>query len=229
MYNSEYIKKSSEKAQKNIPERDMFGDILVYIKDPLPPNVDIDRVIKTLEKTVPKEFLFNIDVVYVGEFASFYKNGRNFNAMYENRALYISSTQTNEEDMVDDIVHEIAHALEDQRGQEIYFDNTIKNEFLGKRQRLYQILKQENLNPSYEKFLQTNYDQELDDYLYKEVGYPILASLIVGLFYSPYAITSLQEYFANGFENFFLKDPNYLKDISPFLYKKINKLLENIE
>ena len=85
------------------------------------------------------------------------------------------------------------------------------------------------LKRPYKKFLQTNYDRELDKYFYEDVGYATMASMSIGMFYSPYAATSLREYFANGFENFFLKDSNYLKDISPFLYKKINNLVDKAE
>jgi len=227
MFSPEYIKKSSEHAQKNRSERDIFNNIPIYIKDPLSANIDLDKAIERIERTIPRGFLYNVDVIYIGDFDSFHKDGRSFNAKYEDGALYISNIQTDEEDMVDDIIHEIAHAVEEQNMEKIYFDNTIEKEFLGKRKRLYQGLKQEGLNPPHKKFLQVNYDQELDNYLYKEVGYPILASLVVGLFYSPYAVTSLQEYFANGFENFFLRDSNYLKDISPYLYKRIDELVES--
>jgi len=48
----------------------------------------------------------------------------------------------------------------------------------------------------------------------------------MGLFVSPYAATSLREYFAIGFEEYHLKDRVYLKKISPKLYFKIEELLE---
>jgi len=67
--------------------------------------------------------------------------------------------------------------------------------------------------------------EDFDMFLYKEVGYPLLSSVVASLFYSPYAATSLREYFANGFESFFMnKDIGRLKNISPTLYKKISKL-----
>ena len=55
-----------------------------------------------------------------------------------------------------------------------------------------------------------------------EVGYPVLSAMTVNLFYSPYGSTSIREYFANGFEAFYMQeDINRLKKISPELYKKI--------
>ena len=48
-----------------------------------------------------------------------------------------------------------------------------------------------------------NYVLEFDEFLYKTVGYDLLRDLTVELFVSPYAATSLREYFANGFEHYF--------------------------
>jgi len=48
------------------------------------------------------------------------------------------------------------------------------------------------------------------------------------LFFSPYAITALKEYWANGFENYIVGDYNdrkKLKEISPKLFKKIEQIL----
>ena len=65
------------------------------------------------------------------------------------------------------------------------------------------------------------YNKKFDMYLYEEVGYPILNTLTVGLYCSPYGATSIREYFANGFEFFFLKDRELVKQVSPQLYKKL--------
>jgi hypothetical protein len=65
------------------------------------------------------------------------------------------------------------------------------------------------------------YDSKLDLFLYKEIGYGNLCSMTMGLFVSPYGATSLREYFANGFEEFFSGDREYLKRISPELFNKL--------
>ena len=76
-------------------------------------------------------------------------------------------------------------------------------------------------------FLNPDYSREFDEFLYKKVGYPLLRTITQGLFYSPYAATSLREYFANGFENLHIKkDYNYLQIMSPVLYYKIENLLD---
>jgi Mlc titration factor MtfA (ptsG expression regulator) len=51
----------------------------------------------------------------------------------------------------------------------------------------------------------------------------------MGLFVSPYGATSLQEYFANGFEKYFLENPRAVRDISPVLYRKIEEIINDDE
>ncbi len=110
---------------------------------------------------------------------------------------------------------------------EIYSDGVIEEEFLGKRRRLWSILKSRDLASDDDRvyFEQPDYSKRFDTYLYKSVGYPVLTSLTMGLFLSPYAATSLREYFANAFESFFLNDEiNYVKQISPAVYNKLVEL-----
>jgi len=182
--------------------------------------------LETVENLIPEKLVTNIDVIYVGKFPEFENGDTPFNAKYKDDALYITNNQDSENDMIDDIVHEIAHAAEEEFGENIYDDMSVENEFKGKRKRLHDILEQEGYEPNESQFEKTEYDKYLDHYLYNTVGYPTLTSLSMGLFYSPYAITSLREYFANGFENYYLRDSSYLKKISPLLYNKINQLTE---
>ena len=67
--------------------------------------------------------------------------------MYKDGAIYISNDQDNPEDMLDDIVHEIAHSLETPYGGIIYGDTKVEKEFSFKRMKLYRILESEGLNP----------------------------------------------------------------------------------
>ena len=216
----DYISTSSKNFKKNQREKNLYNDILVFLKNQLPYEFDLDYVFETIEGLLSKKYFSNIDVVYIGSFQEIEELG--FNAMYKDNALYITNKQDNENDMIDDIVHEIAHAVEERFADSLYLDITIQNEFLAKRKTLYNILSEEGYYFPLDKYKKLEYDKGLDDFLYNEVGYPKLTSLSMGLFYSPYAITSLREYWANGFENYFLRDAIYLKKLSPKLYKKIN-------
>ena len=73
-------------------------------------------------------------------------------------------------------------------------------------------------------FFNEEYNKEFDNFLLNVIGYEKLSGYIDGLFLAPYSITSLGEYFAKGFEDYFLKDKSYLSSVCPYLFKKINFL-----
>tara|TARA_R110002153_G_scaffold6483_6_gene29580 strand:+ start:5374 stop:6054 length:681 start_codon:yes stop_codon:yes gene_type:complete len=218
---ADYIKESSEKAQKKQKEFKLFGDISVFIKDPLPEDIDIRSVLAKLESLIPRYFASGLDMIIIGANSEFEE--RDINAMYRDGAIYVTNFQITEGDLLDDIIHELAHAVEENNGEFLYSDELIFKEFMGKRKRLLDILTQEGYSVDMENSMNAEYNREFDEFLYQEVGYPTLTSLTMGLFASPYGATSLREYFANGFEEYFLGDRNYLKKISPFLYSKLDK------
>ena len=137
--------------------------------------------------------------------------------------------QQDEEDLFDDLVHEISHSLEEAHGYQIYADEKVKNEFLRKRKYLHDILWQAGYRAPLSFFQDVEYSQEFDNFLYKKIGYDKLASIMSGLFISPYAATSLREYFATGFTEYYLdSNHSYLQKISPAVFEKI-KMLQDIE
>ena len=73
-------------------------------------------------------------------------------------------------------------------------------------------------------FVNLEFSTKFDMLLYKHIGYPTLKNLIMGLFVSPYGATSLREYFANSFEEYYMGDRNYLKIVSPIVYNKIEQI-----
>ena len=215
----QYIK-TSQAAILEKKENIFFNSIVVYIKDSLPEDVSITSVLRKIEKTIPKHFVSNIESIYVGDF-EFLKE-RDLNASYEDGAIYISNEQDDEEDLTDDIIHEIAHAVEDQFGLEIYSDGELEREFLFKRKRLYDELDITGYDPEKSYFYDSEYNEEFDDFLYKQVGYDKLIFITMGLFPSNYSVTSLKEYFAIGFEKYYLGESQDILKISPVLHKKIH-------
>ena len=79
-------------------------------------------------------------------------------------------------------------------------------------------------------FLDTEFDKEFDEFLFNDVGYDTMGEAITGLFINAYAPTSLSEYFATGFTDFYLQpnDHLFLKKTSPALYEKL-LLLHNLD
>ena len=70
------------------------------------------------------------------------------------------------------------------------------------------------------------YDEEIDLFLYETVGYDALNQICTGIFISAYAATSINEYFARGFEEYFLNNPETLKQMCPRLYEVIRGLAD---
>tara|TARA_R110002012_G_scaffold77068_1_gene194798 strand:- start:822 stop:1490 length:669 start_codon:yes stop_codon:yes gene_type:complete len=200
--------------------------IHVYIKDPLTNGLDMEEIVSVVENRIPKKFLAEVEMMIVGDLEEF--EDRKINAMYKDGCLYITNEQDDADDLIDDIIHEIAHSLEEPFGLEIYGDKKLSSEFLNKRGQLRSILWQHDFKTQLNFFMNTEYDIEFDDFLLNKVGYDKLSILMQGLFISPYAATSLREYFATGFTDFFMEpDHRLLKSISPILYKKIEKLYKD--
>ena len=197
--------------------------IEILINDLPPKNIDVKKTVEILIKIIPSKLLRNIKRILVGQHEELRR--REIQAFYKDSSIYITNQQESTEDMLDDLVHEVAHSLEDKYVTALYDGNEMKREFLSKRKRLWRIISKNRINLSLEDYLQADYNPRFDEFLYKEVGYNLLSSLTAGLFYSPYAATSLEEYFANGFEAFYLRrDLPRLKSISPVLYNKILQL-----
>jgi len=182
--------------------------------------LNIGEFCSMVEETIPHSLLRNVDVVYLGHFKEL--DGRN--AAFLNGAIYMAATEPTDYDMLENVIHETAHSLESDHGAQIYDDSLIE-EFKGKRRRLRSILEAEGYTISPFLYDFTEYNKKFDEFLSEEVGYPTLLNLTMGLFVSPYGATSIQEYFANGFEKYFLDSPQIVRDISPVLYRKIEEVI----
>lgn len=224
MYNIDYLQVSNKRFQEQQREFLMKEGLQVFIKDKLANNISLKSVLDTISSYIPSHLFAEIDSVYVGLFDDFEK--KDTNAAYKDGAIYISSEQEDEQDLIDDIVHEVAHSLEAPYGYLLYGDGKLQEEFLLKRKKLYDVLEAEGLNPDLDLFLNTEYSLEMDNYLYKEVGYDRLNFIMnsYGIYTSAYPATSLREYFASGFEYYFLEEPTYLAEICPELFEKIEEL-----
>tara|TARA_Y100000361_G_C11115974_1_gene320400 strand:- start:237 stop:929 length:693 start_codon:yes stop_codon:yes gene_type:complete len=224
MYKTDYLEMSNKRFQNQKREFLMKEGLQVYIKDKLPNGISLKSVLDTVGSYIPSHLFAEIDSIYVGLFDDFEK--KETTAAYKDGAIYISNEQEDEQDLIDDIVHEVAHSLESPYGHLIYGDQELQEEFIDKRKQLYDILEKEGLEPNLNLFLDTEYSTEMDNYLYKEVGYDRLNFICAAynIFTSAYPATSLREYFASGFEYYFLEDPTYLSDICPILYNKIEEL-----
>ena len=138
----DYLKNSFERSLKERKEYYLY-DVPVYILNPLPPHIDFNEVLEDLKSLVPYVFLEGLEGIYVGEFPEL--KDRDIQAMLKDGAIYLSSFKdlpgiTNEI-IVKDIVHELAHLLEDRDYYEIYGDGTVETEYVGKKKKLVDILR----------------------------------------------------------------------------------------
>ena len=216
-----HIQKHQQKLRQNNPDFYTPGGIHVFFKEAMvDTSVDMEKVVARVENILPAHLLAEVEMIILGWFDEFEE--RSINAFYRDGALYLSNLQSDENDTCDDVIHEIAHSLEAPYGYEIYGDQKLKDEFLRKRIHLHDILWASSYRIPKNLFLNPEYDKDFDMALYKKIGYDRLFNLTKGLFITPYAATSLREYFSTGFTDFYTQsDHGYLKKVSPVLYQKI--------
>jgi hypothetical protein len=195
----------------------------VFFKDPVD-GIDVEEVISKVESNLPLHLLSEIEMIIFGWFDEFEE--RNLNAFYDSGTLYISNIQDDAMDMYDDLIHEISHSLEEPHGYFLYGDKKVEQEFLRKRKYVHDILWKMGYKIPLSVFMDPEYNQELDMFLYEKIGYDKLSPIVSGILVSPYAITSLREYFATAFTEFYIypESHSFLQKSSPELYKKLISL-----
>ena len=212
---------------KNSPTFTKLNGVDVEIKDQLPDNIDLQAILKNIEKKMPLHFFKGLEKISIENDDEFEK--RNINAIYRDNKFIISPKQKNINDLLDDIVHELAHHVEVLFTEQIYADEKIKDEFLKKRQELKFEIQSEGYWVGDYNFDNIKYDEKFDKFLYTRLGRNMIRMITTGMFIRPYASVSLREYFATGFEAYYLGKRNELEKISPMLYDKINELDTDIQ
>ena len=156
----EYVQHSSEKVLSERKEYHLFNRIYVYIKDPLPEHVNLSLILQRVEDTIPDHLTQEVDSIFIGQFEEL--NSREVDAVYDKGTIYLTTDQEDDEDIFDDIVHEIGHSVENWAGVEIYGDGVIEREFVAKRKKLFTILKSLEYDVQLIDFLDTEYSKNFD-------------------------------------------------------------------
>ena len=159
-----YVKTQNKKLSNR-----KIGLLDIIFKDPFVNELDSDSVFEKINQLLPDHILKLVDIIYIGDFDYFKK--RDINAMYSDGAIYVSYDQDNEEDLLDDIIHEYAHAVEGGFGEIIYSDGMIEQNFLSKREKLNKFLEVEGHNADQYGIDEPDYNEELDAFLKDKVGY----------------------------------------------------------
>jgi len=216
-----YIKQKQKHLMESQVDFYTPSGVHVYYKDPFHNGeIDLEEIIATVETRIPEHLRAEIEMVIIGWFDEFEE--RDLTAFYDDGILHISNAHLDEESLYTDIVHEIAHSIETPYGHTIYGDSKVKTEFLEKRQLMHDLLWQRGYKAPLAFFMDPEYNEEFDRFLLEKIGYDKLSQLLQGVFISPYAPTSLREYFATGFAEYYLdSNHNFLQQVSPQLYKKL--------
>ena len=220
-----WIKESIKKGKRMKDHYNVNG-VDIFIKDPLPEHIDSSFVFEYISTRIPFYFLDNVEVIYIGIFPEMKE--RDINAFFENDAIFVTNEQDDEMDLIDDLVHEISHAVEKKVGDLIYGDGMFQREFIAKRRRLSALLSQKYDVPA-DFDVNFDYDRAIDNFLYRDVGYDVLNQVTVGIFPSAYAATSISEYWAMGFEEMFLGDPQKIKSMCPVLYNRLALVIKELK
>ena len=220
-----WIQESIKRGNKMRDHFNISG-VDIYVKDQLPNHIDLSFVFDYISSRIPFYFLKGIDIIYIGVFPEMKERG--INAFFESDAIYVTNEQDDEMDLIDDIIHEIAHAVEHHHQEFIYSPGYLQREFVSKRMRLENLLSQ-NYNVPSDFVVNFDYDKDIDNFLYKKVGYDNLNQICVNIFPSAYAATSVREYWAKGFEELFIGDKDKLKSLCPVLYSILTSLLKELK
>lgn len=219
-----YIRYSSQKSRKDENMFNIYGNVKLYVLSELPRYVNLHYIVNFIRDNIPFKFFHGVDGIYISELPEFKE--RDINAIFKDGAIYVTGQQDSDEDLLDDIVHELGHAVEEIFPNTIYSDNSIKREFLNKRVQFYNRLEEDMITrKQYDNFISPDYSQELDLFFYEHLGYDTIEEIGGDLFLSPYAITSIREYWAVGFETYYLEDKYRVQQMSPALFDKINEIL----
>lgn len=201
----------------------------VHVLLPFTADIDMSEISRGLKSIFPNLNISSVvDGVYIGDFS--FLRDREVEALYADGAVYVDCN-TEAQDVLPHLVHEISHIVEQALASELlYDDGALELEFLKKKRELKNRLSE---NPQHERRLrelgqswwELDFQPEVDNFLLNEVGYHDLHVIGYDIFVDPYASSSISEYYATGFERYFLKkDIEYLESVSPVLYFKLTQL-----
>ena len=194
--------------------------IPVYFKDGLTKKINMDSVCKRTANILPPFYFKNVSALSVGQYDTL--DDRAVDSVFDKKIIYLTNVQDDEDDIIENIIHEVAHSLEEVYSETIYGDGLLKKEFLKKRKQLYNELSTKfSIEDRY--FRKTEYSKTLDTLFYKKIGYDTLSYFTEPLFVSPYSATSLREYFSEGFENYYMGQQQLVMELCPELYNKIKQ------
>ena len=117
----DWITENAKKSRRRMKDKYSMRGTNIYIHDQVPDDINLEFVFDYIIARIPTRLMDSIDVIYVGDFPDF--KTREIDAYYDNGAIFVTNNQEDDHDMINDIVHEIGHGVEQRFNDFIYSDN----------------------------------------------------------------------------------------------------------
>ena len=106
-------------------------------------------------------------MIIVGQFPELKNTDRR--AVFMDGGIYVTNEQPSSEQMLEDIIHEIAHAVEEEYNNFIYSDGQVEREYLSKKKRFLDTLSSYGHRVPNRVRVGSEYSRELDDFLFYNI------------------------------------------------------------
>lgn len=195
-------------------------------------NLDLDLAeVKQALITLPKYLYSNTKTIYVHDAESL--QSKQLDSLHNNNGtIEINANSCKSiKNLLKLLIHELYHSLELDISRQFteQYSNTVNEYRANKTKVLGKIKSDPRLEkPSRYYYSLIHYDSGFDDYLVNRITYPVLFNRITDLFCTPYALTSISEYIAIGFEVFLFENKEWVHIYNPMLYKLIDAILKTI-
>lgn len=182
-------------AQKSYKKR-IHDNIVVYQTSKLPTGMRMSRIMKVIEKKVPKHFLSEVESLIIADISNITSEER----MLEGNTIFISNEHYCEDLLIENFVISVGESLFNKYDHMIY-DRKIKDEFIEKRRDLYYDLVEIYRDIAFSDFLNLDSPKDFsritrrmnfDDVIYSTQKY----------FVNYDSCLSLKNYFSHLFNSF---------------------------
>ena len=212
-----YLKESSSE----VPMIEVYNT-MIHLEDPFIGDVSLEKIKSMISLRIPSSLFSYITSIRIGDFKHLEK--RNAKAIFHNGVIYLTNKQASEKTVLEDIVHEIGHAIELKHKK--FIINNLSSEYLKKRKKVLGKMNSRGIDIPDKYYAATTYDVEFDLFLSKKIGLAYIDNYCKNIMISGYSLTSLSEYFCEGLENYMFGDLFYLQSICPMLYNTIEYILQ---
>ena len=225
--------KAIQRTRNSSLFKEVFGKLNIVVISSFPANINLDKIVAKINSLPEKEFIFNnIEEICIGKFDFLEK--KEVYSSYQDGCVYlyndIDTSFMSEEEIYRNILYAASFAIEEHHNDILYCDNSLEQEFRNKLEKLLLAVKEIYVDiPEKINLECPDNIQEFHSFLIEEIGPRYLKVLCTGIYVAPEACLSIDDYFANGIEEYFTGNKMYLQNVSPVLYSKIEGILSSFE